>query len=575
MQKKIFVIFKTHLDIGFTDLSKSVVDKYINVYIPNAIRVGYELLGTDTPFVWTVGSWLVDQALKRDESGMVEKAIRDGIINWHALPFTTHTEIMSPKLFEYGLGISQKLDKRFKRNTIASKMTDVPGHTKGIIPYMCDAGVKFIHIGINPATPMPPVPSLFRWKCGDKSIVVMYQDDYGLLQDFGDFGVCFAHTGDNFGPPPKEAIINTYENLKKKYPEYELVAASLNDLAERVCEEKYLPVLENEIGDLWIHGVGTDPQKVSRYKRLLREIEDKDLSELDLTDNLLLVPEHTWGKNLNVFFHNSTHYTHNEMAALTDERAEIEESWQEQREYVEKAEKLLGVTPEYPIIEPDLNGYSKIEGTLPEIELSWQIFDNSDYERYKKDYLRWTEENSYWSIWDNIKVGLPDYKGGIYNANVKEAYCNENSKIFKLEFDENIADEYGLPYFYVEIKDNKIDIKWFGKKPSRLPQACWLKIKGFKENWEIDKLGQWIKPDNIVGAPLISAFDSGIRNETVFIRSFDATLAAPFGRKLLHYADGTGKQDMYFNLYNNVWNTNFPMWYSDDAMFRFEITYFD
>jgi hypothetical protein len=29
--------------------------------------------------------------------------------------------------------------------------------------------------------------------------------------------------------------------------------------------------------------------------------------------------------------------------------------------------------------------------------------------------------------------------------------------------------------------------------------------------------------------------------------------------------------DMYFNLYNNIWNTNFPMWFSDDAKFRFVI----
>jgi hypothetical protein len=26
---------------------------------------------------------------------------------------------------------------------------------------------------------------------------------------------------------------------------------------------------------------------------------------------------------------------------------------------------------------------------------------------------------------------------------------------------------------------------------------------------------------------------------------------------------------MHFNLYNNVWGTNFPMWYEDDARFRF------
>ncbi|NOG48471.1 MAG: hypothetical protein HND48_02750 [Chloroflexi bacterium] len=26
---------------------------------------------------------------------------------------------------------------------------------------------------------------------------------------------------------------------------------------------------------------------------------------------------------------------------------------------------------------------------------------------------------------------------------------------------------------------------------------------------------------------------------------------------------------VHFNLYNNVWGTNFPMWFEDDARFRF------
>ena len=47
---------------------------------------------------------------------------------------------------------------------------------------------------------------------------------------------------------------------------------------------------------------------------------------------------------------------------------------------------------------------------------------------------------------------------------------------------------------------------------------------------------------------------------------------APFGRRLLQYNCGDARQDMYFNLYNNIWNTNFPLWYSDDAVFRFTIT---
>jgi hypothetical protein len=31
----------------------------------------------------------------------------------------------------------------------AAKMTDVPGHTRVIIPLLAQAGVKFLHIGVN------------------------------------------------------------------------------------------------------------------------------------------------------------------------------------------------------------------------------------------------------------------------------------------------------------------------------------------------------------------------------------------------------------------------------------------
>ena len=30
MQKEVLVIFKTHLDVGYTDLGQAVVDKYLN-----------------------------------------------------------------------------------------------------------------------------------------------------------------------------------------------------------------------------------------------------------------------------------------------------------------------------------------------------------------------------------------------------------------------------------------------------------------------------------------------------------------------------------------------------------------
>lgn len=564
-QKEILIIFKTHLDIGFTDYSNNIIQKYLTQYIPNAIKIGYELKDSQTPFAWTVGSWLIDQALKYDTTGTVEKAINDGILHWHALPFTTHTELMNVSLFEKALDISKRLDERFGKKTIAAKMTDVPGHTLGMVPLLYDRGVEFLHIGVNPATPLPPVPPIFKWKLHDKEITVMYQGDYGEKAEFEDFVVYFAHTGDNLGPQKAEQIIKIYNDIQAEYPTAIIRAATLNDVAEKIATLKNLPIIEQEIGDTWIHGAGTDPQKLSRFRHAMKHISN----DADLSDSLLLIPEHTWGMDLKGFFKNETDYYPEELARLTQERKTIEASWTEQRSFLEKAESALGITPDYPTQEPDLTGFEETDIPLDcSVEISWQIFDNSDYARYEKDYMRC---HLWWAIWDFTKVGLPDDKGGIYEANITHAYKKADVSLFKLEFAPEIAQKYGLPHFYLKLQQNNVELKWFNKKACRVPQACWLKFRNLTENWQLHKLGHWYKPEDVIGSPLICAVDEGVRNDQIMIHSIDAALVAPFGRRLLQYNVTNLKQDLYFNLYNNIWNTNFPMWYDDDAVFRFTI----
>lgn len=566
MKKEVLIIFKTHLDIGYTDFSANIIGKYINEYIPNAIRVGNELKNTDTPFVWTVGSWLVNEALKYDKDGSVEKAVNEGILNWHALPFTTHTELMSKELFEYGMDISKKLDTRFGRKTIAAKMTDVPGHTIAICPILQERGIGFLHIGVNPATPLPPVPPIFKWKLRNSEITVMYQGDYGQVEDFGDFVVYFAHTNDNMGPQSADEIKEIYEKIRAEYPDCILKAATLNDVAERVANLKNLPVVENEIGDTWIHGAATDPQKLSRYKRLLRYINDNNI-QADFTDNLLLVPEHTWGMCVQKYFPDTEHFTYEEIEKISGNTI-IEKSWTEQRKYVEDTEEMLGIEKDYDTSKPDLSLWTEIDvKDNTGFEICWQIFDNSDYARYKETYMRSYVE---WAIWDFTKVGLPDYDGGVYSAKVKKAYKCGDDTLLRLEFDEDITIKFGLPYFYVKLSKDNVEIKWFDKKASRLPQACWFKIKGLDEKWELCKMGEWIKADSIIGSPLISACEK-IRNGNTEIELIDSALVAPFGKKLLHYNEKDLCQDLHFILYDNIWNTNFPIWYSDDAIFRFKI----
>lgn len=217
MIKEVLLIFKTHLDIGFTDYAAPVTEKYLHQYLPAAIRTAREQENTPYPFVWTTGTWLIEKALKEDD-GTLEAAIRDGLIRWHALPFTMHTEYMNEELLEYGLDICARLDARFGKKTVSAKMTDVPGHTAGLIRHLAARGIEFLHIGVNTATPAPNVPPVFRWKWGDDSIAVIYNKDYGEICEVGDTAVAFGFTGDNLGPQGGDQLKAVYDELQEKYP---------------------------------------------------------------------------------------------------------------------------------------------------------------------------------------------------------------------------------------------------------------------------------------------------------------------------------------------------------------------
>lgn len=308
--KKVHVVYKTHLDIGFTDLAENVVKKYHEEFIPKALELAEKLNKEQTLFVWTTGSWLINQHLKYakgEYKERFEQAIRKGFIRWHGIPFTTHTELMDQSLFRHGLDISKKLDKRYGKKTIAAKMTDVPGHTIGIVPILEEYGIQYLHLGVNPSSRRPKVPKLFLWEFEGSDVIINYADSYGqpLLIDGFDEVLEFAHSGDNSGPPNEESILKEVKRLQEKYPNAEVLGSSLDAYAEGLIKYRdRLPIVREELGDTWIHGVGTDPIKVARYKELLR-LKDHWINKglLDLQsdeynafmDQLLLIPEHTWG----------------------------------------------------------------------------------------------------------------------------------------------------------------------------------------------------------------------------------------------------------------------------------------
>jgi hypothetical protein len=346
--KKIIVIFKTHLDIGFTDFSENVTKKYMESYLPGAAAAAKELKekNGDARLVWTTGSWLIEEYLRTHtdtEGDAVRKCIENGDICWHGLPFTTHTELMSTELFEYGLSISQKLDKTFGKKTIAAKMTDVPGHTRGIIASLAEHGVRFLQIGVNPATPVPNVPPVFRWMDSlGNSVIVMYQKNYGEMLNFPEYNICAEINvmGDNLGPHSFEKAMNVFQRLEKQFPGTAIRSTTLDELYERIQPyEKQLPIVTDEIGDTWIHGVGSDPWKVAQFKALLRSGVFSGNGETVFTRKLLEIVEHTWGLDEKTFLPDAMQAKGRALSQLKRSAPgrSFAASWAEQRSLIDEA----------------------------------------------------------------------------------------------------------------------------------------------------------------------------------------------------------------------------------------------
>ncbi len=571
MVKKVLLIFKTHLDIGYTDLSKNVAERYFTEFIPKAIETGYALKNSDTPFIWTVGSWLVWEGLKRDNSGKLERAMRDGIISWHALPFTMHTEIMSGKLFDYGLSLSQRLDERFGVKTTAAKMTDVPGHTAAIIPHLSKAGVKLLHIGVNTACPVPKVPEVFRWKYGDSEVTVIYNGGYGLDTVIGETAIVFGHTNDNLGPQTCEEVKALYKEIEARYPGAQIHAATLNEVADAV-KPADLPVYDGEIGDTWIYGMASDPKKLAAFRELQRYYDSIN-SDIELDETLLCVPEHTWGLNIQTNLRDREHWFLKDFEPLKESLgSRLEASWEEQREYVTLAGKLLGRDPwdTLKFKAPARPENAKSINDAPPAKVFWQLFDQNDNERYLKKYVILPEVE--WANWDFTKYGLtPECKGGCYDAEICEAWLDGDKKVWKCEFDSKIKERHGLPTVFIEAQGKDINIKTVGKKCDRMPQALWVKFQDILTKIEINKMGEWLDVSEAAGNPLLSGFYSGVRTDKLELISYDCGLVAPFGPHLYDFLPVDMTPEPSFCLYNNCWNTNFPMWFGDDMNFRFTI----
>lgn len=357
---KIFLVFKTHFDIGFTDLSANIIDQYAGKMLSDVIDTcdGTADMGA-LKYVWTMPAWpLTVMQQNKARRGDLDRLIREGQIAFHALPFTSHFDFGSVEDAIQGLKYARRLSEEYDLPMpISAKMTDVPGHGRALPTVLAGAGVKFLHLGSNEFATPPAVPQLFFWEGPDGSrVLTMYsKGGYGstmLPPAEWPFPVWMAlmHTHDNCGPQSADMIRRMVDQAHNLCPEAEIVCGTMDDFYRELsqCDLSSVPVIDQDLADSWIHGAGTFPLEVSGVRRARRTLtaagsavfahargEAETLAEHveAAGDALALFDEHTWGIDVKTWMHPERVYEKAEFEAQrpSEEYRRMEQSWDEQR----------------------------------------------------------------------------------------------------------------------------------------------------------------------------------------------------------------------------------------------------
>jgi hypothetical protein len=466
---------------------------------------------------------------------------------------------MSPPLVREALSISAELDKRFGMITRAAKMTDVPGHTLGLVPLLADAGVRFLHIGVNSASMPPEVPPVFRWRAqGGQEVLVVYQSEYGATfvpEELRD-GIAFAHTMDNIGPQNVGHVIDSFFALSEANPGFDIKASTLEDFGEILWSARdSLPLVTNEIADTWIHGVGSAPARVSRFLAARRAYDD--FAGQGLTPRrklfgrkLMEVAEHTWGVDIKTYLRDEVAWDRPAFAAArkNDPRfAFVEAAWAEQDGIIdaaicaldeadrsavagaaepEKAERnlkaikpgkryvLAGYALEFGASTGALIGLRRDDDTLLEasqdgpgmFHFSYESYDGAGLDEYRDSYLTARHR---WGVQDFGKPGLGNastaQSGHFASADARIANLGDDAIGILTKPDQMAHQTLGAPKsvhtIYRVVDDAlRITVSLFDKPANRMPEAGFLDFApvAVPQSWTMRKLGQDISPLSVI-----------------------------------------------------------------------------
>lgn len=377
--REVILVFKTHFDLGYTDLASNVIQRYRTTMIDKALRVVDENRGLPPAqqFVWTLPGWPLHAILDWPEQtaerrARVWQAFQEGRFVVHALPASTHTELLGLEELVHGLDYSSQLTRQaglaLPRD---AKMSDVPCHTWILPTLLRHAGVDFLHLGCNSASSSPQVPPLFWWEGPDGSRLLTFYSAGGYgssLLPPADWPhqtwLALLQTGDNRGPPEPADVQKLLAQAAGQMPGVRVRIGRLSDFADAVrAEQPQLPVIRGDMPDTWIHGPMSDPAGAALARRVRSGLAATEiLSALlqswnvprpdpsaviaEAYEGSLLYGEHTWGGALRwvTKYGADIRFTYGDAWKAEREQGrfqKLETSWAEHSAYIEKAHALI------------------------------------------------------------------------------------------------------------------------------------------------------------------------------------------------------------------------------------------
>ncbi|CAF0841915.1 unnamed protein product [Adineta ricciae] len=691
--KQVHVVSMTHLDVGFTNFAANVCSLYFNHHLPNAAILAQQLRdrGGEERFIFTTHPWILLEffdniaqcTTERPNSTtveLVENAIKQGDITWHAHAFSMFIPMMDKNLFNISLSVSAILDDRFyqKRKTSASHKDDM-GHPISTIPIFAANGIQSVHVGVNLNCHGADLPPAFVWRhepTNTELLVMMYNKPtattpcsaesciYGgdvVLPGF-DQAMIYHFTLDNTGPPHDvNEVIRIWTEIRSHYPNAEITASNLETFSQLLLEsyKEQLPVITDEWGTTWLYGVAADPHKQAAYRQISRLLLDQQFSSsiYNYSFRLLKNPEHNWGLCTGCYLKSKNYaynYHNDEFARVRNESdfQLLEQGWTEARSYLYPLNssdpsliKLVQNTlKELEPSLPDLSqfvriplpidrtkdyylfqtaffsagfnytsgavvflqdnqgrNFSNINNTIGRVQ--YKTYSNDDFNRFNLQY----NPDCGPPCGDFAKPGLTNSLSQAVFPSVVSMWKDRTNQTFlvQLTFPQDIIDKYGgsravwINYTFPADSPMSIsvELQWFNKTATRLPESLWIEFNPILplvsktcNQWKIDVLGYDVDPSNIVdyGSKRLHAIGhDGVRfyedqsEQLVFtLYSYDAPLLSIGSADYLLNFDnsiadcqGVGKNGLFVNVHNNLWNTAFPIYYEQDAKFRFRMKF--